>query len=179
MVALIIGALGDQGREWFRYDRVAIEGGQLWRLASGHFAHLGLSHLVLNVLGLLLIAYLVIAQFRPWQWLAVTVVVIAGIDLGFWILEPQLIWYVGLSGLLHGIWAAGAVSGLRTRLIDYRLLLGFLVLKLGYEQFFGPLPGSEDSTGGNVVVAAHLYGAISGGLIGAWLSFRKASATPI
>lgn len=179
VIALMIGVFADQGREWYRYDRVAIEGGELWRLVTGHFVHLGLSHLVLNVLGLLLIAYLVIAQFRPMQWLLITSFVIIGIDLGFWFLEPQLIWYVGLSGLLHGIWAAGAIEGLRTGLIDYRLLLGFLVAKLMYEQIVGPLPGSEESTGGNVVVASHLYGAISGALIGGWLSFRKERAASI
>ena len=35
---------------------------------------------------------------------------VAMIDLGFVLFEPQLDWYVGLSGVLHGALAAGAVS---------------------------------------------------------------------
>ena len=179
VVAGAIAILGDSGREWLRYDRAAIGAGQGWRLLSGHFAHLGISHLLLNAVGLVLIMYLVIARFTARQWLLIALLVVLGIDLGFWMLEPQLRWYVGLSGLLHGFWAAGAIDGLRTRQFDYWLLLGFLVAKLGYEQLVGPLPGSEDSSGGAVVVAAHLYGAVSGALIGAWLSFRKPTAASI
>lgn len=179
LLATIVFLCGDAGREVLRYDRTAIGSGEAWRLVTGHFAHLGLSHFVLNALGMALIAYLVIALFTPMQWLLITGFVIAGIDLGFWVLEPQLRWYVGLSGLLHGIWAAGAVGGLRTRLVDYRLLFAVLVGKLVYEQWLGPLPGSEDTTGGQVIVAAHLYGAISGALIAAWFSLRQARPAPI
>jgi rhomboid family GlyGly-CTERM serine protease len=179
VIATAIALSGDTGREFLRYDRDAIVDGQAWRLLSGHFAHLGAAHFGLNVVGLALIAYLVIARFSPGQWLLIILLVILGIDLGFWLLEPQLRWYVGLSGLLHGIWAAGAIGGLRTGQIDYRLLLGILVGKLVYEQLVGPLPGSEDSTGGNVIVAAHLYGAISGAFIAAGLSFRKPPTAPI
>jgi rhomboid family GlyGly-CTERM serine protease len=179
VIATGIAIFGDAGREFLRYDRAAIGAGQVWRLLTGHFAHLGISHFLLNAVGLLLIMYLVISRFSPQQWLLITLFVLSGIDLGFWTLEPQLRWYVGLSGLLHGFWAAGAIDGIRTKQPDYWLLLGLLVAKLGYEQLVGPLPGSEDSSGGPVIVAAHLYGAISGGLAGAWFSLRKGAAASI
>jgi hypothetical protein len=102
-----------------------------------------------------------------------------GIDLGFWLLEPQLIWYVGLSGLLHGYLAAGVAAGLPKLQTEDWLIAGFLIVKLGYEQIIGPIPGSTDTAGGNVVVAAHLYGAIAGLLVGLIISFRKASAPAI
>ncbi len=178
-IAAAIAVTGDLGREVLRYDRIAISDGAVWRLLSGHFVHLGWSHFLLNGVGLLLIFYLVASRFSPVQWLLLTSVVIAGIDIGFWYWQPQLIWYVGLSGLLHGYLAAGAVDGIRTRQLDYWLIAAFLLLKVGYEQLLGPLPGSEGTTGGNVVVAAHLYGAISGALAGLILSFRKAPAATI
>jgi len=118
-------------------------------------------------------------RFSAMSWALISVIALLAIDLGLWTLEPQLIWYVGLSGLLHGYLAAGAIDGLRTGQIDYWLLTGFLVVKLGYEQLVGPLPGSEGTTGGSVVVAAHLYGAIGGALSGAFLSFRKARPASI
>ena len=100
-------------------------------------------------------------------------------QLAFWTLEPQLMWYVGLSGLLHGCLVAGVIGGIRERRLEERLLLAGLVLKLAYEQAAGPLPGSEGGAGGNVLVNAHLYGAIAGALAGAWLCFRKAPAAAI
>ena len=178
-IAALLAISGDWGRELLRYDRVAIANGEVWRLLSGHIVHLGWPHFLLNGTGLLLIFYLVASRFTPLQWLIIALVAIVGIDIGFWIWQPQLIWYVGLSGLLHGFLAAGAVDGIRTGEVDYQLIAAFLVIKLSYEQLVGPLPGSEGTTGGNAVVAAHLYGAISGALIGSYLSFRKARAAAI
>ena len=179
VIALALALMGDSASDKLRYDRDAIEAGEVWRLLSGHLLHLGWSHFALNAAGLLLIFYLVGTQFTTIGWLLISIVTVVVIDLGFWIFEPQLIWYVGLSGLLHGYLAAGAISGLRCGQVDYWLLAGFLILKLAYEQLIGPLPGSEGTTGGSVVVAAHLYGAIGGALSGAVLSFRKARPASI
>lgn len=178
-VASGLALLGNWGREALRYDRMAIADGEVWRLVSGHFVHLGWSHFVLNGVGFGLICYLVAARFGVRQWLLISGIVIAGIDLGFWFLQPQLVWYVGMSGLLHGLLAAGTVSGIRDRQREFWLIAVFLVGKLGYEQLVGPLPGSEGTTGGSVVVAAHLYGAVSGAFAALCLRFRKIPAAPI
>ena len=179
LIALAIAASGDFGRELLRYDRDAIAGGQLWRLLSGHLAHLGWSHFVLNAAGLLLVFFILGQRFTPLTWLLAILIIVLGIDLAFWILEPQLVWYVGLSGLLHGCLAAGVIGGLRQPRLEERVLLAGLILKLVYEQTAGPLPGSEGTAGGNVLVDAHLYGAIAGALVGAWLCFRKAPEAAI
>ena len=173
LIAVLLALTGDWGRELFRYDRLAISSGELWRLISGHFVHLGWSHFALNTVGLVLISFLVAARFSAIQWLLITLLIIVGIDLGFWILEPQLAWYVGLSGVLHGLLAAGVASGMRDGQSDSWIIGGLLVIKIIYEQLVGPVPGSEGTSGGDVVVAAHLYGAIAGALAGAGLSFRK------
>ena len=158
VVAAMLALAGDTGRELLRFERAAIAAGEIWRLLSGHFVHLGWSHAALNTAGLLLIWYLVSGRFTATSWLIVGTLAIAGIDVGFWFLQPQLQWYVGLSGLLHGLLAAGVVAGLRTGQRDAWLLAAILVVKLGYEQLIGPVPGSVESTGGTVIVAAHLYG---------------------
>ena len=167
-IAVILAMTADAGREWLSFDRPAVSSGEIWRLLTGHFVHLGISHLLLNIAGLLLIWYLVGSVFDGRQWLLVLMAVVIGVNLGLWVLEPHLLWYVGLSGLLHGLLAAGIVGSLRAPRIELLALCVALAGKLAYEQLLGPLPGSEESSGGTVIVAAHLYGAI-GGVIGAGL----------
>ena len=177
IVVVVSGALelgDDSAREWFRFDRDLIISGQYWRLLTGHFVHLGLSHFALNAAALLLVWYLVGNQYSTLQWLLIGCASIAAMDLGFWLFEPDLNWYVGLSGLLHGILAAGIVASWRRDRLTALLLAVLVVAKLVYEQVAGPLPGSEASSGGSVVVAAHLYGAIGGALCATlMLKFRR------
>ncbi len=159
---------GSVASEWLRYDRVWIGQGEVWRLVTGHVTHLGWSHLMLNSAGLLLVWYLVGGAQTIRNWLRIIAISIATIDVAFWVLYPGLHWYVGMSGFLHGLLAAGIVSRLPRMQPETAVLLTLLVAKIAWEQFAGPLPGSETTSGGPVVVAAHLYGAI-GGVLGAVL----------
>jgi len=178
-VALILALFADTGRTWLSFDRPAITAGEFWRLLSGHFVHLGVSHLILNAAGLLLIWTLIGTSFSRGQWLIVSLFIIFGIDLGFWFREPDLHWYVGLSGLLHGLLAAGVIGELKSGRIDIWILGAALIGKLGYEQLVGPLPGSEQSSGGTVIVAAHAYGAIAGAIAAGLVMIRVRSQAPI
>lgn len=178
VIALAIGWLGDTGREVFRFDRPGIGAGQAWRLVSGHLAHLNAGHLLLNLAAMLLIWHLVRGYLDLRQWLLVVVASVAGIDAGLWFFEPRLDWYVGLSGLLHGLLAGGVVGGLRSKRPDI-LILGIALLgKIAYEQLLGPLPGSEETTGGTVIVAAHAWGALAGAVAAA-IAIRVRRATSI
>lgn len=178
-VTALLALGGDPARDWLSYDRAAIADGQLWRLLSGHLVHMGWSHFALNAIGLLLICQLVADRFTSRHWLGISVATIVGIDIGFWLLEPQLEWYVGLSGLLHGLLAAGVVGGLRDRHREAWVLGALLVAKLAYEQLVGPIPGSAESTGGAVITAAHLYGAVAGIVVGAVIPVRVRAAASI
>lgn len=165
--SLVAAALGEPGRLGLRWDREAIAGGELWRLVTGHFVHLNLGHFVLNLAGLVLVWVLVGTRYRPLGWWIVTILCLAAMDAGFWLLDPRLSWYVGLSGLLHGLLLAGTVGRLREAPLESAVLTLAVALKLAYEQYAGPLPGSEVSAGGPVVVDAHLYGALAGTAAGA------------
>ena len=170
--ALVIMLLGDVARESLRYDRLGIAHGQVWRLFSGHFSHLTWSHFALNGVGFVLIWTLVGARYSNRVWLLIIAITLATIDLGFWFLNPELAWYVGLSGLLHGMLAAGLVARLRSPDAETIVLAALLTAKLVWEQFAGALPGSEATTGGTVIVAAHLYGALGGTLAALLCSIR-------
>lgn len=167
--ATIIALGGDDWRLALRFDRVWLSHGETWRLVSGHLTHLGGSHLALNAAGLLLVWFLVGERFDAAGWWIVIGSSVTAINICFWAFDPELIWYVGLSGLLHGILAAGIVTKLRPPDGETLLLAALLTGKLVWEQLSGPLPGSEASSGGPVVVNAHLYGAL-GGIAGALLT---------
>ena len=150
-----------------RFERAGIEAGELWRLASGHLVHLGWRHLWLNVTGLLLIGVLFGQAFTAAAWLLILAGAVVLMDLGFW--QSGLEWYVGLSGLLHAGFAAGTLRWISAGLKDGIILGVILVGKLAWEQIVGPMPFSETSAGGPVVVDAHLYGALGGGVVAGFL----------
>lgn len=160
---------GESGREWLRFERGAIASGEIWRLLTGHLVHLGVSHYVLNAAGLVLVWFLVGREFARSHWLWIMAGSVAAIDLGLWILSPELQWYVGLSGLLHGMLAAGIVAGWPERRAEALILSVVVAGKLAFEQLVGPLPGSESTSGGAVIVDAHLYGVIGAVLVAAMI----------
>jgi rhomboid family GlyGly-CTERM serine protease len=150
---------GDRLRLAWRYQRDAIAMGEYWRLLTGHVVHLDVTHALLNALGLLLLWALFARAWRPRQWLFAVALSLLAIDLGFWFLAPQLQWYVGASGLLHGAFACGCIAMLRERDWIGGAATTIFIGKLAWEQFVGPFPFEE---GGAVVTIAHLYGATGG-----------------
>ncbi|MBT8135469.1 MAG: rhombosortase [Gammaproteobacteria bacterium] len=163
LLVTVIAAGGDTARDVLRYDRSAVDAGvQWWRLLSGHLVHLGLSHTLLNLAGLALVILLFPREYTAWQWWLLLLGGAAGISAGFVLLRVDLVWYVGLSGILHGLFAAGAVRWIRVGDLEGYALALFLVGKLAWEQWNGALPLSVSTSGGPVVVDAHLYGAVIG-----------------
>lgn len=150
-----------------RFDRIALlHDGQIWRLFTGHLVHLGWSHTGMNIAGLLLIQALVGHRFDQRQWSAIIVTLMLGISLGLLAFNPTLAWYVGLSGVLHGMLVAGAVADIRSNDKTAWLLLILITAKLAWEQMTGALPGTEAAAGGNVIVDAHFYGGLCGLVLG-------------
>ena len=148
--------------DWLRFDRSAILHGQLWRLLTAHLTHLGWSHLTMNVAGLWLIWLLFGKALSTPYWLVVLLGSALGVGLGLLAFNSDILWYVGLSGVLHGLFVSGCLMDIRNGHRDALLLFILIVAKLAWEQVSGPLPGSESTAGGHVVVDAHLYGALSG-----------------
>lgn len=172
--AVLLQAAG--GAEAWRLERARLAS-EPWRLATGHFVHLGWSHLALNLAALGVVWALFGNALPARQWLATILVCAAGVSLGLLCLSPGLDWYVGLSGMLHGLLAAAAVRQLLRRrdFFDAVLLLG-LAAKLGWEQWAGGDPGSARLIGGAVVVDAHLYGALTGAAWGWFLARVRRNA---
>jgi len=150
---------------WLRYDRAAIDDGQLWRLLTANFIHLGWGHYVLNMAGLMAIAWLFAADYPLGQWALILLVCGITTSVGMHVLNPEISWCVGMSGALHGLFVAGAIAWIGAGDGFGKWLLVGVSAKLGYEQLIGAMPFSEGIVGGAVVTDAHLWGAIGGAVI--------------
>jgi rhomboid family GlyGly-CTERM serine protease len=167
--------LGTVAPEALRYDRAAIlTGGQWHRLVTGHFYHHDLTHLAWNLAGLALVTWLFVREYTTRQWLGILLVSTVAVNLGFLLFEPQLAWYVGFSGVLHGLMAAGLASWWVAHRDPVTVLVtGLFALKLGWEHVHGALPFTQDTLPIPVVYAAHSYGAVGGAVAAGWLLARR------
>jgi rhomboid family GlyGly-CTERM serine protease len=159
--------LGDSVGQLLRYDRSAIAAGGWWRLLTAHIVHLDVHHLVLNELGLVLMWSLFAQDYDAVEWCAIVLAGALAISSGLWWLSPRVSWYVGASGVLHSVMAAGAAKHLVERSWDRWILTLGLCAKLAWEQL-------HESSAVLIVVDAHLYGALCGFAVGAALSARIA-----
>ncbi len=189
-----------QGMLLFRYDRLGLSDGELWRLVSAHLVHLNAAHLFLNLIGLFLVCELLWRDLSVRHGLAMLATAAFGVNGLLWYLHPELAWYAGLSGALHGLWAGLALAvclPISTRSSDAaqmqlpRLdsrwigLAGLLLLglKLILESAGGAAPRVMHMIGAPVVSIAHVYGAVAGCCyVAAWRGWsgmhRKIAATP-
>lgn len=175
LVALLLAfhALGPIALPGLRYERGAVLAGEAWRLVTGHLVHADLAHLGWNLLGLVIVGVLFARDYNGWQWVVILLTSTAATDLGFLLFEPQLEWYIGFSGVLHGLMAAGLVAWLRsTRDAITWFVTALFAAKLAWEHVVGPLPFTAGSLPMPVVHQAHTYGAIGGLLAGLWLTRR-------
>ena len=168
-----LSAAGPGALAWLRYERTGVLEGQFWRLVSAHLVHADAAHLAWNLAGAALVWWLFATEFTRRGWCLVMLSSTAAIDLGFILFEPQIEWYVGFSGVLHGCMAAGLVAWLR-RARD-PLTIGVTLVfaaKLAWEHFEGPLPFTSATLSLPVVVEAHSFGAIGGVIAALWLMRR-------
>ena len=179
LIAIVVLFFGDDAALRLRYDRAAVAAGEFLRLISAHGVHLGPAHLAMNIVGLGVVWFLVGEAFSPARWTLIIASSIALIDLGLWFLMPALDWYVGLSGLLHGMLAAGIAGIWRTRRQEAMIIAGVLLAKLGYEMLLGPLPGAASTAGGDVITDAHFFGALGGFAAGFAICIRVRPAASI
>lgn len=148
--------------QWFAYYHSAIEKGQLWRLVTAHLCHTNGYHLLLNDIGLVVVVTLFLNTFKQQALLPLLLFSAVFISLCLYFIEPTTQGYVGLSGVLHALFAFGVCDELRKK-DKWGIILGIgFIVKIAFEQLNGPSASTETLIGATVLVNAHLYGAISG-----------------
>ena len=172
-LSFVIRLAGDEGIALFQYQRSAILEGEYWRAISGHLVHGTWQHWLLNAAGLSLLWAIFPRHLCNSSAALLSLGIALSTSIALLVLDPAVNWYLGMSALLHGLLVAWLVVDLLDGKRMAGLLLLLISLKLAYEQWLGPLPGSMESTGLPVLVNAHLYGALSGGLFGALLFVKR------
>lgn len=152
-----------------------------WRLVTGHFVHLSLTHAMLNGVALLLLGRLFADRLRDNEFWIVLGAASLLSSLAFWIVMPELIWYRGLSGTLHALYFAGCVAWIEStrggaRWIPVAALTGG-ALKVLLEQPWDSSFPFRQWLGAAVVPQAHLIGAVIGVGAGFWIKQVRRRAT--
>ncbi|MBB1598982.1 rhombosortase [Variovorax sp. UMC13] len=160
MLLVALQAAGDAPKLLLRYERYAVLHGELWRLFSAHLVHLGWAHALLNACGLLLCAWIAPTRFGARQLVCDGLLLGACVALMLLLFSPQVTHYVGLSGVLYGLFVLGlappAFRGDRIALLGLATVLGWMAWQL----VAGPAPAEERQIGGRIIAVAHLYGVV-------------------
>lgn len=162
-IVLLLSLWADTLNPYLRYEYSVPFSDAPWRWLSAHWVHLNTYHALLNIAGGLILAIWLGGLLPLWIWLVSIPLISAGICLCLILFQPGIHFYVGFSGVLHGLLVLGF-----TRLYDINKLMGGLALaiivaKLILEHWQpSVLATTEALIEGRVISIAHIYGAIMG-----------------
>ena len=152
--------------DYFALERTWWSQGNYYQIVSGHFLHTNFIHLLFNLLGLLLLWALHGDDYGVASYLAKFLIVCMGISFCMYFFSDDIVWYVGLSGVIHGVFAWGCIRDLENKVFSGWLLLIGLALKVGNEQLNGAGSLMPKLIDASIAIDSHLYGAIIGLLVG-------------
>ena len=161
-ITTVIYLLEPQASQLLAYYHTAITQFELWRLISATFCHTNFNHLLINIFGLVITLALFIDTYKLIKIFPIIIFNSLFIGAALFFFEPQVIWYVGLSGVLHGLFSYGVAADIGNKdRWGYLLGSGFII-KIIYEQTYGAAQSTIDLIDAPVLVNAHLYGALAG-----------------
>lgn len=160
----------------FDFDRERIWD-EPWRILTAHVMHLNLQHLVLNSAGLFIVTVLFARHFTVRTWLNAVTIIAVGISLWVWLLGfPDR--FVGLSGLIHGLFLCGIFLEWSASQYkwDWTLAIGlfFILGKVALEAL-GLIASTLLLSTGEQVWVMHSGGLLAG-LLAWWLHQRRLAA---
>jgi membrane associated rhomboid family serine protease len=143
IISLVAFIFDSSFSDLFVYQRSLVTQGEVWRVFTGHFFHTNGAHFLLNSAAVIMISAVICAVGIHW-------------------FSPNIEQYVGLSGILHGLFIWGAIEDIKAKeRTGYLLLIG-VILKIAHEQYYGASEDVADLIGANVAINAHLWGALGG-----------------
>ena len=149
-----------------RWQRDALAHGEWYRLLSAHFVHANLRHAAANALALLTIWVLFESAVTLWVW--VLSILLCALAISALLFATDVAWYVGFSGVLHGMLVLALCRDRRLQIALRAVLLGAVAAKIGAERLLGTDSGHWFHI--VVISQAHLFGALTGAAIAAVLT---------
>ncbi|OUR59805.1 rhombosortase [Colwellia sp. 39_35_sub15_T18] len=154
--------IGNTFTDFFVYQKQLLGQGEIWRLFTGHFLHTNNYHLLLNLAALIMLWLLHGRFYSKSNYIALFLLAALITSLGLYYFSPHLTQYVGLSGVLHGVFVFGALMDIRAKdKTGYLLFIG-VWLKIAHEQIYGASTDISTLIAANVAIDAHLWGALGG-----------------
>jgi rhomboid family GlyGly-CTERM serine protease len=181
LLVALLAVLPETLQARLAWDRAAIDGGEYWRLWSGHFVHWSAAHALSNGLLLVVLGFCLDRagaagsrrRFAAWPLFVAPLL----LSLALPLLAPAMENYRGASGLVAMLAVALCVDAWisRSDRLLGAVLLGALLLKTGLE---GAGVGLASSLPAGVAVAWPVH--VLGGLAGAgWAVWRRRRAPPV
>lgn len=149
--------------DFFVWDRNLILQGEIWRLITGNFTHTNLAHLVMNSAALTVFCFIFKDILNPKKLCGLLFII--SLMTGVLLLLSQIQSYVGLSGVLHGLFVWAAIEDIKQKRNTGWLLLIGVIAKVCWEQYFGASTSTTSLINAKVATEAHLIGAFSGGIL--------------
>lgn len=144
-----------------RYERASIASGQVWRLVSGQFIHLGWAHCLLNLGGLAMLATILPAAVRVGR-CCLALGTLIGLVMFFTM--PGLQHYAGFSGILYGL-AVVALLPRAPKEPAVAVVLAALAVRALWPWMGGGNADAAAWLGAPPLAAAHLAGLAAGALV--------------
>lgn len=151
-------------------NRDAVIRGELWRLWTGHLVHGSNYHLAWNLVLLIGLGLLFEKTVRQRLWILFFLSAPI-VSVGVLFLQPSLLVYRGLSGILNTFFVAGALCSAREERAQGHLAMEMVYIgcvvgvfaKIGFELWGdAPLFTETNRLGGVPVPIAHISGALAG-----------------
>lgn len=141
-----------------------ISSGEYWRFITGHFVYNSWQHWFINMIGIALLFLIFNCINNSKNYLYATCFLLCWISTGLLLVSHQLVWYIGFSGVLSGLYIYGACTifnSARTLSTGIILLfVGFTGIQLYQgELVSGSIRGLQSSS------YAHVLGVTGGFLL--------------
>lgn len=162
LICLFVYAITPKEISIFDYNREYIIDGEYWRIFTCNFNHTNIYHLILNLSGLAVIGGLHSEYYSGTRFSLLIIYLSLAVGTGIYLYSPFVQNYVGLSGVLHGLLAVGAIVDLFKKRYSGLILLSGVAAKVFGEQFFSADTGVTDLIEATILTDAHLYGFLAG-----------------
>jgi len=152
--------------EALSFQRNSFTNGQLWQAFTAHFLHTNFNHFILNISAVILLWLLHGQYYNFLNYTVVFGVSAITTTFGVYMYSPEITQYVGLSGVLHGLFIWGACKDIQHHDKTGFILLAAGVGKVIHEQINGASESVAQLISATVAIDAHLWGMVGGGFMG-------------